>query len=109
MTIQEGELLWTPREAFAKSSQLASFMDWLRVHRQLDFTDYAALWQWSVDCLEDFWAAVWEYFEIESSTPYEYVLKERTMPGAARSTCCARASMGGRPSIIAARSGHRPR
>ncbi|KPU99490.1 acetoacetyl-CoA synthetase [Variovorax paradoxus] len=82
MTIQEGELLWTPREAFAKSSQLASFMDWLRVHRQLEFTDYAALWQWSVDCLEDFWAAVWEYFEIESSTPHECVLKERTMPGA---------------------------
>lgn len=82
MTIQEGELLWTPREAFAKSSQLALFMDWLRVHRKLDFADYAALWQWSVDQLEEFWAALWQYFEIDSSAPYECVLKEREMPGA---------------------------
>lgn len=82
MTIQEGELLWTPREAFAKASQLASFMDWLRRQRGLDFADYSALWQWSVDCLEDFWGALWEYFAIDSSTPYECVLKERVMPGA---------------------------
>ena len=36
--------------AFHPSESMDSFdkaMDWLRVHRQLDFTDYAALWQWS--------------------------------------------------------------
>ncbi|MEU6142772.1 acetoacetate--CoA ligase [Streptomyces sp. NPDC047081] len=45
-------------------------------------TDYAALHQWSVTDLEGFWAAVWEYFDIDADTPYEQVLAEERMPGA---------------------------
>jgi acetoacetyl-CoA synthetase len=82
MAAKEGELLWTPRPDFAQSSQLAQFMEWLRGKRGLDFPDYAALREWSVDRIEDFWAALWEYFAIESSTAYSCVLKERVMPGA---------------------------
>ena len=82
MAIKEGDLLWTPRPEFAQSSQIGLFMDWLRREKGLDCADYSALWQWSVDCIEDFWAALWTYFEIDSSTPHECVLKERAMPGA---------------------------
>jgi acetoacetyl-CoA synthetase len=82
MTIQEGDLLWTPSPALVQTSQLARFMHWLREHRSLDFADYAALWQWSVDFVEDFWEALWQYFEIDSSAPYTSVLNERVMPGA---------------------------
>ncbi|GMV56391.1 MAG: acetoacetate-CoA ligase [Betaproteobacteria bacterium] len=82
MAVQEGDLLWTPGPEFAQSSQVALFMDWLRRHKGLDFADYATLWQWSVDCIEDFWAALWSYFEIDSSTPYDCVLQQRVMPGA---------------------------
>lgn len=82
MAVQEGDLLWTPGQEFAQSSQIALFMDWLRQHKGLDFADYATLWQWSVDCIEDFWAALWSYFEIDSSTPYDCVLQQRVMPGA---------------------------
>ena len=41
---------------------------------------YDALWRWSVEDLERFWAAVWEHFEVEGS--YERVLASRAMPGA---------------------------
>lgn len=82
MTLGEGELLWTPRPAFAQAAQVSLFMDWLKREKGLDFADYASLWQWSVDRLEDFWEALWRYFQIDSSTPYECVLRERVMPGA---------------------------
>jgi acetoacetyl-CoA synthetase len=43
---------------------------------------YENLWRWSVDDLEGFWAAVWDFFEVQASQPYERVLGCREMPGA---------------------------
>ena len=52
-------------------------MRWLEAERGLDFGgDYDALWRWSVDELEDFWASIWEYFGVRASAPYERVLAE---------------------------------
>ena len=44
--------------------------------------DYRALWRWSVENLEDFWAAVWDHFDVRPSAPYDRVLTSRAMPGA---------------------------
>lgn len=79
---EEGELLWTPSAARLGKSQLTAFMRWLDTERGLAFADYAALWRWSVDDLEAFWGAIWDYFEVQSSAPYERVLGDRRMPGA---------------------------
>src|SRR5829696_6163760 len=68
----EGQLLWTPSDPDA--SEMARFM------RARRFSDYHELWRWSVDELEGFWGALWEWFEIDS--PYERVLGRREMPGA---------------------------
>jgi len=57
-------------------------MRWLAKERGLKFAGYAELWQWSVDDLEAFWQAIWDYFDVRSSTPYERVLADRRMPGA---------------------------
>lgn len=78
----EGELLWTPRPEFAETSNVAQFLRWLRRERGLDFADYDALWRWSVTEIEAFWAAIWDYFEVQSSTPYRAVISERRMLGA---------------------------
>jgi acetoacetyl-CoA synthetase len=72
-SVTEGELLWTPSAQFAYDSQLARFMRWLETHRSLRFTDYATMWQWSVSDPDAFWGALWEYFEVASSTPYTAV------------------------------------
>jgi acetoacetyl-CoA synthetase len=43
---------------------------------------YDELWRWSVSDLEGFWAAVWDFFDVQASQPYERVLGRREMPGA---------------------------
>ncbi len=77
-----GKLMWTPGAAFADGSQLAAFMQWLRVERKLDFRDYTSLWQWSVTDIEAFWQAIVDYFDVRFHTPPKAVLAQRTMPGA---------------------------
>ena len=61
---------------------IVRYQRWLRDHRGLSFDSYDALWRWSVDDLEAFWASVWDYFGLQSPTPYSAVLEQATMPGA---------------------------
>lgn len=80
--VREGDLLWTPHEEFAQSSNVIALMRWLKAERGLDFKDYDALWRWSVTDIEAFWGALWDYFGIISETPYKRVLAGRVMFGA---------------------------
>ncbi len=50
--------------------------------RGFRFDTYEELWRWSVIDLDRFWAEVWDFFEIRSSSPYARVLDARVMPGA---------------------------
>jgi acetoacetyl-CoA synthetase len=79
---KRGELLWEPSSASIERSQMTAFMRWLAGERGVLLDDYHALWRWSVDNLEDFWAAIWDYFEVISSGPRPEALAERVMPGA---------------------------
>jgi acetoacetyl-CoA synthetase len=67
-------LLWEPPTELVENATITRFM------REHGFADYGALWQWSVDDLEGFWGAVWDFFGVgERSGP---VLASREMPGA---------------------------
>lgn len=46
------------------------------------FDDYDSLRRWSVEDLEGFWSAVWEFCGVRASVPYERVLSSQDMPGA---------------------------
>src|SRR5260370_42529415 len=81
-TIREGDLLWTPSKARRDRSQVLRFMQWLKEHRGLRLESYDALWHWSVTDLESFWRAIWDYFGIQASAPFDTVLGRRSMPGA---------------------------
>lgn len=74
--------LWTPSPERAAASEMARFMRWLKAERGLDFSDYAALWNWSVTEIEDFWTAVRDFFEVRFSARETQVLDRRIMPGA---------------------------
>ena len=76
------EVLWEPGAELMERSAMARYMCWLARERGLHLPDYAALWRWSVSELEDFWASVWEFFDVRASQPAERVLGERSMPGA---------------------------
>jgi acetoacetyl-CoA synthetase len=71
------EPVWTPSPEQVERAAITRFAR----ERGLP-EDYHELWQWSVDNLEQFWQAVWEFFEVEAETPYERVLGRRAMPGA---------------------------
>ena len=79
--VEEGQLLWKPSEEWLRQANVTAFTEWLGRTRDLQFADYAALHRWSVEHLEDFWAAIWDYFEVQSSSPYDCVLANRNMPG----------------------------
>ena len=73
---------WQPSAAAIRAAKITAFSDWLAVERGLRFADYDALWRWSVDDLEAFWGAVWDYFAIPVATPRSCVLAAARMPGA---------------------------
>jgi acetoacetyl-CoA synthetase len=74
--------LWQPTRELLEESNLARFQEFLGRTRGLRFADYEALWQWSVTELEDFWAAVWEFFGLDRVSGYDAVLADPSMPGA---------------------------
>ena len=76
------ELLWQPTPDRVGSSRIAAFRDWLRAERDLDFTGYPDLWEWSVTDLAGFWSAVAEFFEVPFHDRAERVLSGTEMPGA---------------------------
>jgi acetoacetyl-CoA synthetase len=68
-------LLWTPSAERIERARITRFAR----ERGLP-TDYDELWRWSVEHLEDFWAAIWDEFRVDGS--YDGVLVSREMPGA---------------------------
>ncbi len=78
----EGTLLWEPSEELKENSNIAHYMQWLEETKGLSFESYEELWEWSVADLEEFWASIWEYFEVQASKPYTEVLVSRQMPRA---------------------------
>jgi len=80
--MQPGDLLWTPGPEWIRRANVTAFTEWLARERGQRFADYSALWRWSVEDLEGFWGALWDYFHIEASVPYTRVLGRRSMPGA---------------------------
>lgn len=74
--------IWAPTPEQIEAARMTHYMAWLGDTRALEIRNYADLHAWSIDRLEDFWASLFDYFEIESSRDYETVLITRDMPGA---------------------------
>lgn len=62
--------------------QIALYRQWLKDNRGLDFDDFEAMRQWSTRDLDGFWRSIWDYYDLQSPTPFAAVLSERRMPGA---------------------------
>lgn len=80
--VHEGQVLWRPDARRIAQTNITALCQWLKQTRGLDFADYRALWNWSVEDLEGFWGALWDWFRVEPSAPYERVLGSEAMPGA---------------------------
>jgi len=76
------DIVWEPSPERIAASGVTRFRRWLAEHRGLTFASYEELWQWSVDDLEGFWSAIWEFGGVRAAAPPTAVLAERRMPGA---------------------------
>jgi acetoacetyl-CoA synthetase len=72
--------LWVPSDERIRQCNLTRFIGWVELMRGSRFEGYHDLWEWSVNDLEEFWASIWHYFDIDGD--YSDVLDARTMPGA---------------------------
>jgi acetoacetyl-CoA synthetase len=76
------EPLWTPDRDTVERANLTAYLRWLQEHRGVELADYHALWRWSVENLEDFWASVWDFYGLSEVSDYDEVLTGQRMPGA---------------------------
>jgi acetoacetyl-CoA synthetase len=82
MDSSDHALLWTPTGTRVQAANLTALMKWLRQERALGFADYESLRRWSVADLEAFWGSIWDYYQVQASTPYTNVLDGNEMPAA---------------------------
>jgi len=75
-----GKVLWTPTPERADASSMAKFEQFVGETRGLEFADYNEMWRWSVDDLEAFWNAIWDFFDLRASVRPEKLLVKRQMP-----------------------------
>lgn len=80
--VNVGDVMSIPRTDVLEQSKVGAFLGWLAEKRGLRMTRHQELWRWSVEDLEGFWSAIWEYFGVVSHAPHTAVLESRTMPGA---------------------------
>ncbi len=62
--------------------RMALYRRWLQARRGLQFASYEELWHWSTTDLTGFWSSIWEFFGVESPTPWRSVIEAEVMPGA---------------------------
>lgn len=68
-------ILWQPSKSFVEHSNIQRYQKWLLKNKKLSFENYDALWQWSIDNVDDFWESIWEYFDIHHEGTYTNVLE----------------------------------
>ena len=56
--------LWQPEPLDNNNSLIADYMRFLSEDGHGDFSDYDALWNWSVTELDAFWSSVWDFADI---------------------------------------------
>ncbi len=75
--------LWVPSDERKRHANMTRFIDMVNREHGLGIRSYPELYQWSVENIPDFWAAMWEFAAIRSSQGYTQVVDDlRTFPGA---------------------------
>lgn len=81
-TAEADRPLWSPGRSDGSATNLELFIDHVRATRDRDIADYHSLWAWSVTEIGDFWAAIWEYFDLDCESSYDEALAVDALPGA---------------------------
>ncbi|MBP5858641.1 acetoacetate--CoA ligase [Marivibrio halodurans] len=75
--------LWTPSKDRIENANLTRFIRQVNDRHGLSLSGYGDLWSWSIEHMEDFWVAFWDFAGIIAETRGERVLVDGDkMPGA---------------------------
>jgi acetoacetyl-CoA synthetase len=66
-------LLWSPPSDVRETTVIGRYLRWLADERALEFSDYEALWRWSITDLDGFWTSIWDFFHVRAHSPYSRV------------------------------------
>jgi len=75
-----GATLWEPTERSIRAARITGYAGWLRDRRGRELSTYDEIWQWSVAEPDEFWASVWDYFEVLGRRADGPVLSGGPMP-----------------------------
>ena len=75
MASEERQAIWKPSDERKDNSNLTSYINFLSKTKNLQFTNYNQLHQWSVSNLADFWQSIWQFTEVVHSKNYSSALK----------------------------------
>ena len=77
------KLLWKPSQEQIKNSNLYRFMIVVNDKYQQKFSEFAPLYEWSIENIADFWETMWGFADIIASESYQQVIDDASkMPGA---------------------------
>jgi len=77
------EPLWRPNPERVASTRLTAFIDDVRSTYGIRVDDYADLYRWSIEHLEEFWSAVWDFGDVIAERRGEATIVDSgRMPGA---------------------------
>ena len=75
--------LWSPSAQRVADAHITRFAAEVRKRHRVKVTDYHALWQWSINHLEEFWTAMWDFGGVISGKRGRRILVQGDMmPGA---------------------------
>ena len=75
--------LWTPSHERLAGANMTAFMKQVNERHGLALRDYGQLYRWSVERIEDFWTALWDFGGVVATRRGDRVLADKDrMPGA---------------------------
>ncbi len=82
MPEQPPPILYEPSEERKERATITRFRRFAEERTGLELADYEQLRRWSVEDLEGFWRAVYDFFDVQADGDPERVLARADMPGA---------------------------
>jgi acetoacetyl-CoA synthetase len=74
--------LWEPSEARKRDANITRFIQGVNSRHGKRLETYGELYQWSVEAIPEFWAAVWDFVGIKASRKYDRVVEDlKVFPG----------------------------
>ena len=68
-------ILWEPRSEQVISSQMTAFQGVVEEKTGTTFSDYQALWEWSISEPAQFWTSIWEFCEVRANALWDTALE----------------------------------